>query len=73
MFFSEHQPPHFHATYNEFNAEISINDLNIIIGNLPPRVLGLVMEWAAIHKNELMDNWNLAQNHKGLKKIEPLV
>ena len=72
MFYNEHSPPHFHATYGEFNAEISIKELVIIYGILPPRALGLVIEWASQHKSELMDNWYLAEEKQVLKKIEPL-
>jgi hypothetical protein len=40
---------------------------------LPPRVLGLVMEWAGSHKKELMDNWNMMQETGKCFKIEPLI
>ena len=64
----------FHAEYAEFFAQISINDLGILEGYLPPKALALVVEWASIHKEELIDNWkNLGENGNGLfKKIEPL-
>jgi hypothetical protein len=29
MFYNEHNPPHFHAYYNEFKAEIDIKSLEI--------------------------------------------
>jgi len=48
----EHFPPHFHAEYDEFEAQISINDLRILKGKLPPKALGMVMEWAALHQDE---------------------
>ena len=74
MFFGDHMPPHFHAEYAEFSAQISIRDLGILDGYLPPKALGLVVEWASIHKDELMKNWeNLKKDGNGLfKKIEPL-
>lgn len=50
MLFDDHNPPHFHVTYNEFKAVISINNLYIIKGDLPPKALGLVMEWTKLHK-----------------------
>jgi hypothetical protein len=56
MFYDEHNPPHFHATYGEFNAEIEINELSILAGKLPSRALGLVIEWASIHQSELIEN-----------------
>ncbi|OGU17447.1 MAG: transcriptional regulator [Ignavibacteria bacterium GWB2_35_12] len=73
MFYNEHSPPHFHADYGEFNAEISIRDLVIINGILPPRALGLVIEWASQHKSELLENWDLAESKQVLKRIEPLM
>lgn len=74
MYFGDHLPPHFHAEYAEFSAQISIRDLGILEGHLPPKALGLVVEWASIHREELMYNWNnLIKGGNGLfKKIEPL-
>lgn len=74
MYFGDHVPPHFHAEYNEFIAQISIVDFAIVEGWLPPKALGLVAEWASLHKDELMENWNsLSENGEGTyKKIEPL-
>lgn len=42
-------------------------------GELPPRVLGLVMEWAEIHQAELMDNWTSLALQGKFKRIAPLV
>jgi hypothetical protein len=72
MYFNEHNPPHFHARYGDQSAEIAIETLSIIAGKLPPRVLGLVMEWAALHRQELMDDWELARRQVELKRIAPL-
>jgi hypothetical protein len=57
MFYREHNPPHFHAFYGDFEALIDLQKNEIISGNLPPRVLGLVVEWIALHQEELMANW----------------
>ncbi len=72
MYWDEHNPPHFHARYGQLNAAIAINSLEVLEGNLPPRVLGLVIEWASQHKKELMTNWKKARDEKILNKIEPL-
>lgn len=72
MYYKDHNPPHFHARYNNFKAIISIKDLALIEGKLPPKVLGLVMEWASIHQEELMENWDLAVKHDQLHSIAPL-
>jgi len=73
MFYRDHNPPHFHAVYAEHEGIIDINKLELINGNLPPRVLGLVIEWAALHQNELFENWQRAKDQESLKAIAPLV
>ena len=72
MYFDDHNPPHFHVKYNDFRAIISINDLLLVEGKLPPRVLGLVIEWAELHKKELIENWDMVQKTGKWFKIEPL-
>jgi len=73
MFFNDHNPPHFHVEYDEHEASIAINNLALLEGDLPPRVLGYVIEWASLHKPELMDNWNMIQSAGKFFKIKPLV
>ncbi len=73
MFWDEHNPPHFHAYYGKENVVIEIPSLRIIDGSIPSRALGLVIEWAFKHQEELMHNWEAARNSRPLSKIEPLV
>jgi hypothetical protein len=68
----EHNPPHFHALYGGDKASIGIRDLSIIEGSIPPRALGLVMEWAAMHQPELMSCWEHAMSSQQPGKIQPL-
>ena len=56
MFYNEHNPPHFHAYYNEFEAEIDIQTLSVIKGNLPKRIFALTIEWASENRVELMED-----------------
>ncbi|MFH1740605.1 MAG: DUF4160 domain-containing protein [bacterium] len=72
MFFDEHNPPHFHAFYGGDNVLIDINTLAVFAGRFPPRALGLVIEWATIHQQELLRNWEKARLHEPLTEIEPL-
>lgn len=72
MYYNDHQPPHFHAEYNEFVAEIGIETFDVINGELPRRVMGLVLEWAAIHRDELRENWDSARANETILPIEPL-
>lgn len=72
MFYDEHNPPHFHAQYGEYNAVIKISDYAVSEGYLPPKALGLVTEWTNIHREDLLKNWELARQSNELFKIEPL-
>jgi len=73
MYYDEHRPPHFHAEYNGQRAEILIKDAKVIRGAFPNKQLKLVLGWAVMHEEELMDNWNKIENGSiELKKIEPL-
>lgn len=73
MFFDDHNPPHFHARYGDAEASISIPTLSVIRGYLPARALGLVMEWAALHRIELMQEWQNAIDLNPIGHIAPLV
>lgn len=73
MYYGDHNPPHFHATYGEYNAEIGINDFIVMEGKLPSRVLGLVIEWASLHKEELLENWKRIEAGVPIENIAPLV
>jgi hypothetical protein len=68
----EHGPPHFHALYAEHEAVIDLREFCIIRGSLPRRAIALVLEWAADHRDELMENWNLCSRMQTPKPIEPL-
>lgn len=72
MFFDEHNPPHFHARYGKHAVAIEVSSLRILEGRLPPRALGLVMEWAWQHEEELLHNWELVRQNQPLRKIAPL-
>ena len=71
MNFSDHQPPHFHAWYGDYKIIVSIKD-GVIKGEMPGRVVKLVLEWLELHRDDLMKNWQRAQSGKILEKIEPL-
>jgi len=51
---------------------VTIESLTVLEGHLSPRVLGLVVEWASTHRQELMDDWNLARRQQPLNRIAPL-
>lgn len=72
MFFNEHAPPHFHAEYAEYRAIIGIRTLDVIDGKLPRRALELVLDWAELHREELLRDWDLCQKHESPADIDPL-
>ncbi len=51
---------------------IGIETLSVLEGRLPPRALGLTMEWAAMHQAELLDDWAKMERMEPLEKISPL-
>jgi len=71
--YNDHTPPHFHAEYNGDKALVDIINIKVIKGMLPKRQLKLVLAWAEIHKDDLMQNWELSRAHQALNKIKPLV
>jgi hypothetical protein len=72
MNYNDHPPPHFHVRYAEQKAIVGIESPTLLEGELSPRALGLVMEWAAAHRQELLEDWNLARQQQPLKRIAPL-
>lgn len=72
MFFDDHNPPHFHAEYAGSIALIGIRTLSAFSGRLPPRAMGLVIEWATLHQQELLADWERAQAQQDLRPITPL-
>lgn len=72
MYYGEHAPPHFHVIFGEYVATFGICEHCIMEGNLPPRALKLVKEWAKIHQDELLHDWALCQRHHKPFEIEPL-
>ena len=72
MYFNDHNPPHFHAQYGEEECLVHILDLIVIEGSIAPRALTLVVEWATLHQEELIENWQRATNLEPLSKILPL-
>jgi hypothetical protein len=73
IFYDDHNPPHFHAEYGENRVLIDMRSLSIFAGWLPPRALGLVIERATMHREELLNDWERARAQQELQKIAPLV
>lgn len=67
----EHNPPHFHAAYQEYNAVFNMEG-ELIEGDMPKKQTKLIAAWTEIHKDELLANWELAMSEQPLYKIDPL-
>ena len=72
VFYSDHEPAHFHAIYGEHEVLIEVETLSVFRGSLPRRAVALVLEWAALHRSELLDDWRRARSGEKLNEIEPL-
>lgn len=71
MYWNDHNPPHFHAAYGDCEAVVSL-DGEVLQGDLPRRALSMALEWSAMHRTELLANWERARLRKPLNSIEPL-
>ena len=71
LYWDDHSPPHFHAEYGEFEITVQI-DSGAVTGKFPRRALNIVLEWYALHKAELAEDWSLAESKQPLKTIDPL-
>ena len=71
MFWRDHNPPHFHARYGEYEITVEIETGNIE-GTMPKRALQMIQEWRELHKAELLENWKKAEQNKPIRKIKPL-
>ncbi|HEY5130441.1 MAG TPA: DUF4160 domain-containing protein [Bradyrhizobium sp.] len=72
MFFVDHPPPHFFATYSGHEANVSIETGEVMEGHLPANAARLVKQWALAHRGELEDNWRRARASQPLVKIAGL-
>lgn len=72
MYWMDHMPPHFHATYGDCEVLVSIRDLEVLEGSFPNKQLKMLLGWAAIRQDQLLENWELATKKQELFAIEPL-
>jgi len=72
MYFKEHGIPHFHARYGGQVAVFAVGNSERLRGELPARADRLVREWAILHREDLMRNWESARAGEPLAPVEPL-
>jgi hypothetical protein len=72
MYFDDHDPPHFHASYAGEDAVVGIEPIEWLHGEIPPRALSMAIEWAALHQAELLENWRRLHQSQAARKLPPL-
>ena len=68
----DHYPPHFHAVYGGMEMSVLIESAEPMAGELPPNQRKMVLAWAVLHREELLDDWALAERNQALFPIDPL-
>ena len=69
MYHDDRNPPRFQVEYQGHEALIGIGNGDLLEGSLPNKALTLVREWAKEHRQELMEDWQLAVELKPLQRI----
>ncbi len=72
VFHSDHNPPHIHVEYGEYEAIVEIESGAIITGKLPRRLERLVKEWLKERRKDVMKAWQDAREHKMPHRVKPL-
>lgn len=72
MYYNDHAPPHLHAKYGSDEAVIRVDRPELMAGSLPARALGMVLEWTALHRDELLDDWLRFRTRQPFRRIDPL-
>jgi hypothetical protein len=69
MYYDDHNPPHFHASYGNARAWVRIADGVTIKGELPPTAARMVRDWALVNRSQLEQNWQRALNEEPLERL----
>lgn len=69
MHYRDHNPPHFHAEYQGFEAFFDIKTGLLVDGTFPKRAQNIIRDWALEHQGELLLNWELARKEELLIRI----
>ena len=71
MIYGDHNPPHFHASYQNFTISVEIVS-GIVDGKFPKKELKAIFEWLEKNQELLLEDWKLCQEHKQPKPVPPL-
>ena len=67
----QHNKPHVHAYYGEYEASIGV-DGELLAGSMPHKQLRIIAGWLALHEEEVYAAWNHAVQGEHFEKIKPL-
>lgn len=70
MYYDDRHQAHFHAYYGEYAALFSIEPPALYEGVMPRRQLNIILGWAEVHQQELMENWQRTKTQQPVLKIE---
>jgi len=70
--YGRHMLPHFHARYGDHKASFTISPPSLLAGAMPRRQQYLILAWAELHQEELLENWWLVEQEQPLNRIERL-
>jgi len=72
LYHDDHDPPHVHVQYGEFQAVVQISNSRILAGRLPPRVKRLLGEWMKANREAINNSWEIARRHGTPPRVRPL-
>jgi hypothetical protein len=72
MFYNDHAPPHFHALYGDDELIVGVAPVAVLAGRSSARVRSMVFEWAALHQQELLEDWERCRRAEAPISIAPL-
>lgn len=70
--FGRHRLPHFHARFGEYRASFTITPPALLSGAMPRKQQNLILAWAELHGEELLENWGRIEQEQPLDKIDGL-
>ena len=67
--YRDHNPPHFHAEYQGYEAIYNIKTAKKIKGQFPPSLNKILEKWARQYRKELLKSWDKARNNEPPKRV----
>ena len=72
VYHDDHEPPHVHVQYGEFEAIVEISTGRVLAGRLPPRVKRALIEWLRARRSAVTKAWQFARRHRTPPRVRPL-